>query len=167
MSSQNRQFLTPSSPSLSSFLLSRVYLLNCLWGYPPPPYWDYIVYGRSPRECKEFIHVVSKMQSQTTAVVAQWSKTINIFQKLYRNLPDIGLWTHLLSFFYAQKLQIEWLFLTSMVMEAVRGQKRYCERALWHSNSMFGSSHRSTSQIQEQDRRSWFLILYTSQYQTK
>ena len=36
MSSQNRRFLTPSPP-LSSFLLSKVYLLNRLWGYPPPP----------------------------------------------------------------------------------------------------------------------------------
>ena len=31
----NWQSLTPSPP-LSSFLLSKVYLVNCLWGYPPP-----------------------------------------------------------------------------------------------------------------------------------
>ena len=30
--------------------------------------------------------------------------------------------------------------------------------SLWHFNSMFGSSHRTTSQILEQNRRSWFLI---------
>ena len=33
------------SPALSSFLLSKVYLLNRLWDYPPP-YRDDIVYGR-------------------------------------------------------------------------------------------------------------------------
>ena len=27
----------PLPPPLSSFLLSRVYLVNRLWGYPPPP----------------------------------------------------------------------------------------------------------------------------------
>ena len=46
MSSQNRRFLTPFPP-LSSFLLSRVYLVNRLWAYPPPsPCRDDIVYGR-------------------------------------------------------------------------------------------------------------------------
>ena len=49
MSSQNLRFLIPSPlPPLSSFLLSRVYLVNRLWGYPPPPYRDDIVYGRPP-----------------------------------------------------------------------------------------------------------------------
>ena len=33
-----------------------------------------------------------------------------------------------------------WLFLTSMVMEAVSGQKRCSEHTLWHFNSTFGSS---------------------------
>jgi hypothetical protein len=42
--------------------------------------------------------------------------------------------------------------LTSMVMEAVKGQKLYCEHRLWHS--MFGSSHSATSPILEQDLRS-------------
>ena len=37
MSSQNLQFLTPFPSTLSSFLLSRVYIVNCLWGYPRPP----------------------------------------------------------------------------------------------------------------------------------
>ena len=37
MSSQNWRFLTPSPPPLSSFLLSKVYVVNRLWGYPPPP----------------------------------------------------------------------------------------------------------------------------------
>ena len=64
--------------------------------YLPP--FVYVDIKWPPRECKEFIHVVSKMQSQTTAVVAQWSKTINIVQKLYWNLPDIGLWLCLLLF---------------------------------------------------------------------
>ena len=31
---------------LSSFLLSKVYVVNHLWGYPPPSYRDDIVYGR-------------------------------------------------------------------------------------------------------------------------
>jgi hypothetical protein len=30
------------------------------------------------------------------------------------------------------------LFLTSMVMETVRGQKHYTERTRWHFNSTFG-----------------------------
>ena len=47
-----------------------------------------------------------------------------------------------------------------MVMEAVNSQKLYCERTLWHSNSMFGSSHSVTSWILEQDRRSWFLVFH-------
>ena len=52
-----------------------------------------------------------------------------------------------------------WLFLTFMVMEAVRGQKLYCECTLWHSISMFDSSHCSaTSRILEHDQRSWFLV---------
>ena len=42
MSSQNRRFLTPSPPC--SLLLSRVYLVNRLWGYSTP-YRDDIVYG--------------------------------------------------------------------------------------------------------------------------
>ena len=46
MSSQNWQFLTPSPPFLSSFLSSRIHLVNRLWAYPPPPCRDDIVYGR-------------------------------------------------------------------------------------------------------------------------
>ena len=38
-----------------------------------------------------------------------------------------------------------WLFLTPMVMEAVRGQKRYSKRTLWHFISMFTSSHSTIS----------------------
>ena len=42
-------------PSLSSFLLSRVYLVNRLWGYPPPPpYRDDIVYGQPPNNMAHF-----------------------------------------------------------------------------------------------------------------
>ena len=41
------------------------------------------------------------------------------------------------------------LFLTSMVMEVVRGQKLYCECTLWHSKTIFGSSHSATSGILE------------------
>ena len=47
-------------------------------------------------------------------------------------------------------------------MEAGRGQKLYCERSLWHSNSMVGSSHIATSRILEQDQRSWFLVCYNT-----
>ena len=36
MSSQNWGFLTPSPPC-RLFLLSMVYVVNRLWGYPPPP----------------------------------------------------------------------------------------------------------------------------------
>ena len=39
----------------------------------------------------------------------------------------------------------------------------YCERTLWHSNSIFDSSHRATSWILEQDQRSWFLIYYSTE----
>ena len=42
MSSQNRQSLNPSPPLLC-FLLSKVYVVNRLWGYPPPPYQDDIL----------------------------------------------------------------------------------------------------------------------------
>ena len=42
MSSQNWQFLTP----LVVFLLSKVYVVNRLWDYLPPPYRDDLVYGR-------------------------------------------------------------------------------------------------------------------------
>ena len=38
---------------------------------------------------------------------------------------------------------LAWLFLTSMVMEAVRGQKRYSECTLWHFNSMLVCRHSS------------------------
>ena len=46
MSSPHWQFVTPSSPFLSS-LFSKVYVVNCLWGYhfSPPPYRDDIVYA--------------------------------------------------------------------------------------------------------------------------
>ena len=46
---------------------------------------------------------------------------------------------------------LAWIFLTSMVMEAVRGQKDYSKRTILHSNSMFGSSHSTIS---------WFIVLY-------
>ena len=36
-------------------------------------------------------------------------------------------------------------FLSSVVMEAVRGQKHDSERTLWHFNSTFGSSHSASS----------------------
>ena len=41
------------------------------------------------------------------------------------------------------------LFVPSMVVEAIRGQKQYSECTLWHSNSMFGSFHSPKSQILE------------------
>ena len=41
------------------------------------------------------------------------------------------------------------IFLTSMFMEAVRGQKRYRERTLWHFKSTFGSSHSDSSAYQK------------------
>ena len=41
------------------------------------------------------------------------------------------------------------LFLTSMVMEAVRGQKPYSERTLWHFNWTFRSSHSASSVYQK------------------
>ena len=40
-------------------------------------------------------------------------------------------------------------FLTSMVVEAVRGQKHYGKLTLWHFHSMFGSSLTTISQILE------------------
>ena len=45
-----------------------------------------------------------------------------------------------------------WLFLTPMVMEAVRGQKRYSERTLWYFNSIFDSSHSAISAYQKRSR---------------
>ena len=44
-----------------------------------------------------------------------------------------------------------WLFLASMVVEAVRGQKLYCEQT--------ATVHSATSRILEQNRRSWFLVI--------
>ena len=55
----------------------------------------------------------------------------------------------------------ECLYLTSMVMEAVRGQTHYSEHTLWHSNSMFGSSYSAISWILEP--KSWFLVFYKCQ----
>ena len=43
-------------------------------------------------------------------------------------------------------------------MDAVRGQKQYNKRTLWHSNSMFGPSHSAISRILKQDRKFWFLF---------
>ena len=67
----------PLSP-LSSFLLSKVYLINRLLGYPPSPYRDDIVYGRPLSHLWE-----------------QFSPThkVHIFQeghKIWRNLPLIS-----------------------------------------------------------------------------
>ena len=69
------------------------------------------------------------------------------FYEFYLFMPffHIDEFYHLICTF----LDLKQLFLR-MVMEAVRGQKLYCERTLWHSNSMFGSSHSATS---------WFLVV--------
>ena len=44
---------------------------------------------------------------------------------------------------------VAWLILTSVVMEAVRGQKCYSKRTLWHFNSTFRSSYSASSACQK------------------
>ena len=61
-----------------------------------------------------------------------------------------GSWSwnsHGLQIFFNEFVQnyvcwtFELLFLTSIVMDAVRGQKCYSKHTLWHSNSIFASTH--------------------------
>ena len=72
MLSQNRKFLTLSpTPLFAIFIISRVYLVNRLWGYPLP-YRDNIVYGRP----------------MAPNFTVQWSFTITYFISVFKKNPS-------------------------------------------------------------------------------
>ena len=79
MSSQNWRFLTPSP--LSSLLLSRVYLVNRLWGYSTP-YRDDIVYGW-PLMQSSFSQIDEIPNSWQTYIVKRQEKETEKLTKLF------------------------------------------------------------------------------------